>query len=677
MRIENSHYLNFKSVNPQDKRVAPQSTETMPEPVLSSPSAEVLRAYNLADIKKGIDNAIITPDYDSTQLIYNIKALSPHTQKVKFTYTIDNDENQREAFSSSKNIKTGEFRVAIPVLNRKNNSIVKEVKINSVQYFDETNLKIDEETPEDMKVKPEELMQIKEPRTTIIEGESSTAEFDSISEGVSIGKLVEMEYEDVIRYKQNEPIIAILPEKDMNTLLMEIPEGTFSLPMNVKGVLASPKHYKQGGMLTDCLGHAVSRLRGRKTFALVDKNTIEKIKANYLDNHENPFIKVELDTDKMKISGLQELPPVDSSSVKVPKCRLVDRLLTPDDSDFTPDAVGLKAFNLGELKKIQKKGGFKVPKFFVFPAGVWDKVKKSPENSDTYGTCDTDVEKIGGYHFCVKKADNAENPINELKGIRRLIVEDMVLSKEIRTQLKEKAEQVFDIPRIVEQKGCLIARSSFNGEDSDTMATQGLYDSFPGIRTAENLYKAIKEVEASKWSDLAFISRRNHGIKHSAIQGNVIIQEVVPVDYTFTINTADPRKNNKNKMVAQLSQGVYSCFPNSPYIFEYDKTSGDIVRKALASKKRTKPIEKIVMDDFANTKYELTDYSKDPLNMAKKYYEPIMKKVFEVAQFIENHCDGRPQDIEGGIIFKENNETGELEPEIHIWQTRDVHLIKR
>ena len=47
------------------------------------------------------------------------------------------------------------------------------------------------------------------------------------------------------------------------------------------------------------------------------------------------------------------------------------------------------------------------------------------------------------------------------------------------------------------------------------------------------------------------------------------------------------------------------------------------------------------------------------------------------AKFIEKQFGGKPQDIEGGIIFRQNSDTGEMEPEIHIWQTRDVHLIKR
>ena len=284
---------------------------------------------------------------------------------------------------------------------------------------------------------------------------------------------------------------------------------------------------------------------------------------------------------------------------------------------------------------------------------------------------------MGTYHFYTQKADTSENPASELSGIRHMIINDLVIPKDVRTQIKEKVEEVFNIDKMINDESCLIARSSFNGEDSDTIATQGLYDSFPGIRTAENLFRGIKEVWASKWSDLAYKSRRDHKIPHKMVQPNVIVQEVVPVDYTFTINTADPRCNDKNKIVCQLSQGVYSGFPNSPYIFEFNKKTGEITRTALATKKRTKPIYKMVMDDDKNEKWEPADYSTDPLNMSKKKYAPIMKKVFEVAKFIEKEFGGKPQDIEGGIIFKQNPVTGQTEPEIHIWQTRDVHLIKR
>ena len=669
--------LSFKALN--QSSTVPQRNkkcEVTAAPKKSVP-VEVLKAYNSVSPKKGILNSNVTPDYDESQLVYVLKSPYNNADKVKFIYSIDSDKDKREAFSSPKNVETGEFTVNIPVLNRVNNSIYPSLKIDAVEYFNDMNEKIGEETPENLVIEPESILQVKESRSSVVDGDFAISELDAISEGVSVGKLVKMKYEDVIRYKGTEPIISILSEDDMEDMFTKIAEGSFSLPMNVEGLIMSPPRYKQGHTYADVLGHTVSRLRGRKIFALLDSQTLNKIEKAYYENSDTPFVKIKLDSNKIEVSGEKTLPKVDRTPIKLPKNKFVNSILLPEDKDFTPEAVGLKAYNLGRLKKLQRPDLFKVPNFYVVPAGIFNEVKKSPENTGIYGKNTDDITKIGDYHFHVNKADNSENPSDELPIIRDLIIERIFIPKEIREELKEKTALVFGNEVLGKQGRCLIARSSFNGEDSDEMATQGLYDSFAGVRTHENLFKAIKEVWASKWSDLAYMSRRNHKIPHSAIQANVIVQEMSPVDYTFTINTADPRTNNPNKMVIQLSKGVYSGMPNSPYVFEYDKTSGEIERKKLAAKKRAKDIPTTVMDDVLNNYRIQADYSHDPLNLSKRHYAPIMKKIFEVASYIESEFGGKPQDIEGGIIFNQNEETGELEPQINIWQTRDVHMRKR
>ena len=676
MEIGNNYYLNFKGKKHSKRNTDIQSKKReISAPALTKAPVSVLKAYNLTDSSRGIANATVTPNYDSLELVYTLKAPDLHSDRVKFIYSFGDEKELRETSSCPKNIETGELKIRIPVLNRKTNSIYPSLKIHSAEYFNETNEKIGEEIPENMVIKPESVLTLKELRTAVIDGETNSAELDSISEGISVGKLIKTDYEDIIRYKGTEPVIAILSEEAMSDMFMQIADGSFTLPMNVKGLIMSPPHYKQGFQMTDFLGHAVSRIRGRKIFALMDKQTLDKIERKYYNNPENPFVQIKLDADKMEVTGLKRLPKADDSHVKVPEYKFVNSLITSEDEDFTPETAGLKAYNLGRLKKLQKAGGFSVPEFFVVPSGMLNEVKKSPENADTYGDNTNDIDQIGAYHFLVKKADSSENPAEELKLLRKLIIEGIILPKEIREQLKSKSNEIFGI--YDKDKNCLIARSSFNGEDSDTMATQGLYDSFPGIRSSEDIYKGIKEVWASKWSDLAYMSRRNHKIPHKLIQPNVIIQKVIPVDYTFTAYTADARKNDKNKIVIELSQGVYSGFPNSPYIFEYDKTTGEIQRKTLATKKRAKTISNVEMNDVMNEKYIGTDYSKDPLNLSKKHYAPVMKKVFETAKFIEDKFGGKPQDIEGGIIFRQNEKTGELVPEIHIWQTRDVHMVNR
>ena len=655
----------------------------------SSAMSNSIKAYNMPGVSfgkalekptfPGIENAVIKPSYDTYELIYKVKSPYPDTDKVGISYRLPGDKEDRFAFSTTKGTES-EFTIKIPVLNRKDNSIVKNVNILGAGYFNSDNqLEGDEKfKKEPIVLTVADIFNSKTKKTTTLNGKSLDTPFDNISEGVSEGKLVQIDYDDLIRYQGTEPIIGLLEDKDMNSLLMEMPSGNFSLPDNVKGVIAAISLYQQDGFLSDVLGHAVTRLRGRKTFAVAPSSLGEELKAKVLADGNNSLIRMKLTQNKMNIDQIDKLTPADTSKVKVPSYSLVNKVLSPEDREFTASAVGLKAFNLGKLQQMQAEGGFIVPDFLVVPAGLLDAVKHAPQNKNTYGEPDTSsIESLGPYHYNTEKADKSANPTPELKALRQLIVEDMYIPKELRGEIRQKVEEKLGKLTVPDDVGCMIARSSFNGEDSDVYATQGLYDSFPGIRTYEDLFKGIKQVWASKWSNLAYWSRRDHGIEHSDIQPNVIVQNVVPVDYTFTINTADPRSNDPNKIVIQLSQGVYSGFPNSPYVFEYDKTTGVIKRTALATKKRMKGIQDVVMDDPANLKYQLADYSKDPLNKGKREYTPIIKKVMDVAKFIEAQMGGKPQDIEGGIKFVENPKNGHLEPEIHIWQTRDVHLIKR
>ncbi len=223
------------------------------------------------------------------------------------------------------------------------------------------------------------------------------------------------------------------------------------------------------------------------------------------------------------------------------------------------------------------------------------------------------------------------------------------------------------------------------------MPTQGLYDSVAGIRTQKELMDGVKKVWASKWKDLSFWARHDYKIGHEKIQPNIIIQEVMPVDYTFTLYTGNLEKNSKDKMTIQLSPGVDCGFAGDPYIFEYDRTANSqsypAMRTMMATKNRMKNISKVLMNDPYREKYDSVDYSKDPLNCSKKEYSSLIEKIAKIAERIEEevpteimekNSKGKwvkvkksvPQDIEGGVKFVRKN--GKMVPEIYIWQTRNI-----
>lgn len=107
MEIGNNYYLSFKSRKHSKKynNVDKIKNEINNTPSLKKASATVLRAYNLIEDHKGIKNAVIVPDYDSSELVYSLKAPKINSGKVKFIYTINGDKEPREAFSGFKNIK--------------------------------------------------------------------------------------------------------------------------------------------------------------------------------------------------------------------------------------------------------------------------------------------------------------------------------------------------------------------------------------------------------------------------------------------------------------------------------------------------------------------------------------------------------------------------------------------
>ena len=126
-----------------------------------------------------------------------------------------------------------------------------------------------------------------------------------------------------------------------------------------------------------------------------------------------------------------------------------------------------------------------------------------------------------------------------------------------------------------------------------------------------------------------------------------------------------------------LSQGVSSAWYGNPYIFEHDKLTHKSIRTQLAQKNKKQLIENIANLTLSPWFMPDCDYSQDPFNLSQKEYGPIMNKIFKVAQYIEDNFGGRPQDIEGGIIFERDQDGNVTDANVYIWQTRNVHLLKK
>lgn len=475
----------------------------------------------------------------------------------------------------------------------------------------------------------------------------------NVSKGTGQGKLVESlsEAQELIARGDKTPVI--LTNYSAWSLKNDI------LPNNIKGILivnrdsSRFRHSINPVSMADQLSHSVTRLRHRKIpCAVISEDEHERLKKL-----KGKLAELEVSSLKYECKLIDKLKPQQASApVVIKPLKPVNRPLTPDDPEFSVDTVGTKAFNLGRLAKIQENK-FEVPSFFVVPSGIY---KETIERGN-------DPVK-NWINSRAKKADKNKDidiVANHLRKTRT-ICSKLTIPDELEKKIIETKNSVIK----GNQYTPLMVRSSYNGEDTKEYSAEGLYDSV-GIGNHRHLFHAIKQVWGSKWNDTAYWSRRENNIRHESVQPNVIVQEVAPVDYQFTIDTADSQTHNKDKIVMQLTQGVYSSFPGHPYVFEYNTETGEVKRTCLANKNKKKRLDDIEYPDENNKSYHSTDYSQDPLNRDKSQYSGVIKKIGSVARYIEKEMNDGPQQLEGGIKFIKN-EDDSFDAKVYIWQTRKM-----
>lgn len=618
----------------------------------------------------GIINATVTPIQDIHSFV--VKFQAPKGAPAKATVTCHNTPNSPVKVLA--NAVGGVFTIMLNGLNRQQNILYPETVITNVTYFDkkENIVTIENDCNGLVSMSSKNFEKSKQSKEMRFNDTSVDGGFVTLIEGQKAGLLKKMTYQEMINYKSDKPVIAYIDEmREQDELLRASLNQNFLLPQFIEGVVL-PTEMGAFNFFVDALGHVSARLRSEHKFFVLPDKTAQKSIFDKLDVLNGQLVKMNVLPDKMEIKKIEQLPAITKKKIEIPETIAVEKVLTAQDDEISPETSGLKAYNLKLLKKISSQGGFKVPEFVVVPSGLWDKIESA---NNFYTNENSDFSKN------VRLAHKQDFNSDLLFEIKTKIINETLIPTEIQDEIISQTEKSIK-PFNFSKNECLIVRSSFTGEDSEMIATQGLYDSFAGARTKEELMESIKKVCASKWSNIAYQSRKNNEIPHQKIKPNVVIQQVVPVDYTFTINTADPRTNDKNTIVIQLSQGVDSTFSGCPYIFEYNKSTGEIKRSSLATKGRKKDVENVSLRDTINGNYKTTDYSHDPLNLGKKDYEPILRKIANIALFIEQQMGNKPQDIEGGIIFNEKseNQVNGNEPDapidVHIWQTRNVQLRK-
>ncbi len=415
--------------------------------------------------------------------------------------------------------------------------------------------------------------------------------------------------------------------------------------------LDAPQIKEAAGILsfeaTPLLGHGPYQARDRANpipyASTTNKKTremLEKLNGRWVELHvEQGDVSVRRIPEPLR--GIKQQPPAvkeQDAPVVLGPANLTDDKAMFALSEYTYDQVGAKAMRLVEMQ--QSDIGVQVPEHFPIPFAVYERVLNDPVNAGLAQDIKSRIDKVTSANF----RGNFKKELEEIRNrITSMEIPDSMLRK-IHTRMKYTFHQK-----------PVFVRSSSNAEDLEGYSGAGLFDSYGGIVSRHELESAMLKVWASVWNERAFMDRQNKGVDHKNVKMALLVQEMVPVDYSFVINTVDPVTGNPDIAVMEMVQGYGEAlvsgdprFRGQPYRILYNRKTGEIKVDSLADIS-----ERIVADASGRLQYAPTDYVNESFLRREGDLEHL-KRIFEKALKIEA-LFGAPQEIEGAMSVQANN----------------------
>ncbi|MEJ2690223.1 MAG: PEP/pyruvate-binding domain-containing protein [Deltaproteobacteria bacterium] len=187
------------------------------------------------------------------------------------------------------------------------------------------------------------------------------------------------------------------------------------------------------------------------------------------------------------------------------------------------------------------------------------------------------------------------------------------------------------------------------------------------------VWQCIKQVWASKWTERAYRSRRQTGIKHDDLFMAVLIQEVIGAEYAFVIHTANPFSGEADELYAEVAPGLgeticsgnypgralsFTCRKTKklvPYLLSYPGKDVALRGSGLIFRSDSNGED---LEEFAGAglyesvllkapRTEVVDYTKNTLLWNTDLRNTILKKIAATGIEVEKAMNGQAQDIEG------------------------------
>ena len=317
--------------------------------------------------------------------------------------------------------------------------------------------------------------------------------------------------------------------------------------------------------------------------------------------------------------------------------------------------VGGKCANLGEMLH----AGIPVPLGFAITAQAYEKfITETRIAKKIYKIIEKTVTDINDPHQYEKAS----------KEIRQLIESTPMLpqiEKAIKNAYNElgrrtKSSQVF-----------VAVRSSATAEDLPDASFAGQQETYLNVKGAKELVEKTVKCWSSLFTPRAIFYRTQKSFKHEQVLISVAVQKMVDAKaagVTFTIN---PVTGEANQIVIESTWGLGESVVSgaiTPDNYVTDKNTLEIISKKIAKK---------TVEYVRDSKTGKTIHLNVPV---ERQGQPSLTdeeiiKLTELANRIEKHYDGKPQDIEWAIdrhlAFPENIFIVQSRPET-VWSLKMV-----
>ena len=317
--------------------------------------------------------------------------------------------------------------------------------------------------------------------------------------------------------------------------------------------------------------------------------------------------------------------------------------------------VGGKCANLGEMLQ----AGIPVPPGFAITAQAYEKfITETGIAKKIYKIIEKTVTDINDPHQHEKAS----------KEIRQLIKSTPILP-----QIEKAIKNAYDElgKRTKSSRVFVAVRSSATAEDLPDASFAGQQETFLNVKGAKELVEKTVRCWSSLFTPRAIFYRAQKGFEHEQVLISVAVQKMVDAKVagvTFTIN---PVTGEPNQIVIESTWGLGESVVSgaiTPDNYITDKNTLEIISKKIAKK---------AVEYVRDSKTGKTIHHNVPIERQGQpsLTDEEIVKLTELANRIEKHYDGKPQDIEWAIdrhlAFPENIFIVQSRPET-VWSLKMV-----